>query len=438
MRAEVYLNALFPVCQQKGTILIILTTPLGNDNATSRLFDTADDAGDCIIHCVRIGASCPACTASKILCVHEESATGEGLSRKKRARFMHFYKDNMHVAMREFSGEPGESGRFMFKNEWLINLANRKTEPLTNAPNFIMIGMDPANTGRNEWAMTACYFDHIKNIQVIIHMDACHPEDVSSTGIMMMLKKTFLAVRSKCLHFQAIPIIVACEAAPSVISEQIHIELRKLVDNNEVYNVFIMNELPGGAHGVPKTNTNTQEMITYTQILLECNQIAFSDHFTTCTPTASGNDEECIKFQFIRQMHNIQRKAKEHPNKKGELSFTINGKGSGQNDDLAVSFFMIVYWYLAIMGERKMRYDKIINTSIPTITIGGTLEVDDVTGENKFAADNHAERSYGFEHAQVDERTGKVLVPKKRSKYDEDFRRKRQRYNNQNPTRRFW
>lgn len=435
---NVYLQALFPVCQQKGTILIILTTPLGLDNATSRLFDKRDASGEHIIHTVRIGASCSNCRAARILCKHNEGTVGEGLSRKKRDKFWYFYNGgNEHVALREYGGEPGDSGHAMFNNKWLLNLAQRETHPLVNVAKFIMIGIDPAQGGGCEWGLCACYFDHISQTQVIIYMDTCHLESVSTTNIMLYIKKSINAIRLKHAYFSSIPILIACEAAPSVIAENIASSVQLLIQKSEVYNVHMMYELPNGRPGVPKTHENTQLMVRYGQILLENNQVAFSSEFGTSTATASGNDEECIKAKLIKQISQVQRKVIPTARRDGKLTYRLDGKGGGgQNDDLFVAWAMIYYWYYSIMRQPSLKYEHIAGSTNGMVMPGASLAFDPETRENRFAAKRLLSSTHGFEGAPINPETGRPLpLARHTSSIPSDAAEKRQRFNDQNPHR---
>ncbi len=433
VKTDVYLQTLFPVCQQKGTILIILTTPLGLDNETSRLFDTRNALGEHIIKTVRIGASCEACRKARVLCTHNENAKGEGLSSKKRAAFMPFYESQMHVAMREFTGEPGDAGRIMFKNEWLLELSARKEHPINNVAGFILVGIDPAQGGGCEWGLCACYFDHIANVQVIIHMDACRLDDVSNTGIMLFLKASIDSIRYKCSYFQKIPILIACEAAPCVIAENIASILDGLLKKNEMYNVHMMHELPNNRPGVPKTHENTQRMVAYGQTLLENNQVVFSELFGTNTPTASGNDEECIKAKFIKQLHNVQRKPKATVRKDGVITYRLDGKSGGINDDLFVAWCMLLWWYFSIMGEKAEKYQHIVGSTKRAISLGGSLTMDAATGRNKFAEKRRLETSHRFEEAPVDSSTGELIPLSQLHHQNREQTLKKTRYNEYNP-----
>jgi hypothetical protein len=438
VKEDVYLEALLPVVQQKNTILIILTTPLGLDNATSRLFDQRDDKGKHIIHTVRIGASCADCKAARVLCKHNESATGEGLSRKKRDKFMFFYQEKVHVALREFGGEPGDSGRTMFKNEWLLDLIQKQPHETLNVAKFIMVGIDPAQGGKCEWGFCACYFDTITHTQVIIHLDACRLEDVSNNGIMLYLKDSIEAIRWKHRYFRNLPILIACEAAPTIIGENIASVLQILINKGEVYNVHLMYELPNERPGVPKTHENTQRMVSYMQQLLENDQVAFSDVFGTNTKSPSGDDEECIKAKLISQTRNVQRRPIRTPRADGTISYRLDGKGGGQDDDLWVAWAMIIYWYYAIMGERNLKYQHIVGNTHSAIRLGGPLDIDENTGKTRFAQKRHANTTYNFNEAQVNPKTGKLMPIEQIDRPRNEHIEAKRRHNSQHPNKKIF
>ncbi len=388
---------------------MILTTPLGLENETSRLFNTKDEKGNPVIRTVRIGASCAACKEARVLCTHNESATGEGLSKKKRMLFTHFYAEKKHVMMREFAGEPGDSGLVLYKKEWLLNLAQREEYPTTGIAKFIMIGIDPAQGGPCDWGLCACYFDHTTHTQVIIYMDAQYIEDVSINGVKVFMHKAIETIRTSHHSFRTIPILIACEAGPPTAPATMAATLQLLISQRKIFNVHMMYELDGDRPGVNKTSKNTPLMVIYAQTMLENNQVAFSADFKTNTIVPSGRDNEAIKDKFITQISNVKRVQKNTIRYDGTTGYHVTGKLNGYQDDLYVAWSMIMYWYVVIMGENAEKYQHIIGSTKGRVELGGSLEEDPVTGENSYAIKRLMSSSYHFEHVPLNNETGRPL-----------------------------
>lgn len=361
---DAYLEVMLPVAQETNAIMIGLTTPLGEDNPTSQFFDTKDETGQTIFRHIRIGQPCDSCKEKKVLCHHKENATGAGVSRRKRRQFMNFYAGQMHVAMREYQGTPGEAGIPLFRKESLEALGQRRPYPVSIAATFIVLSIDPAQGGKCDWGVCACYYDVPANLQVIIHLDAVKLESVTPDHMKNQLYLTLFSIRSRHRLFQNIPIVVACEAEPKVIGTQIAWCIQALESEGHFKNVFSMYEKgPSGDPGVPKTNLNTQQMVAHTQLLLDNDQVAFSDHFKTLTPCAHDDPEAHIKRMLFMQVNNFKRREIPTNRLDGKTMWRMDGKAGNQDDDLAVAYIMNVYWYIVVVMSVTQKYDHVTNGS---------------------------------------------------------------------------
>jgi len=359
IKPEVYLHSIIPVAQGSGIVLIILTTPLGHDNETTRLFNTKDKTGKPVIRAVRIGKSCDACREAKVLCNHVENATAEGLSKRKREAFMNFYEEQKHVAMREFTGETSDDSIEIYKKEWVHRLLARKPFKTPALIDFILVTIDPAQEGACEWGFCACYYDVVTNTQVIIQLDGQHVDDVSPNIIMMWLRDSINHIRRRSLSFATIPIVIACEAAPSTLSRMIQYYVELLTQERSVYNVHVMRESPGDSPGVPKTATNTRHMVEFSAHLLENDQVAFSDVFGSSLAGAAAEMALKEKTKFLQQLVNVKIRRMRSTRQDGMPKLRIDGKGGGMNDDVALAWIMNYYWYLQFMNSSKTDYANI-------------------------------------------------------------------------------
>ena len=349
-------EAIFPVAQQDYTIFIGLTTPQGQDNEVTRLFNTKDKEGNVIITAIRIGKPCDACREKQILCTHVENATAEGLSRKKRQLFQCFYEGEMHIAMREFTGETSDDSRILFEQKWLLSLLRRHVYP-TRAPlDFLMVSIDPAQGGTCEWGFCACYYDSTRNTQVIVQLDAERIQPATPSNVTHWLFTSLNSLRSRHPAFSRIPIVIACESAPKAMCETIAEYVQQMNNAGNFQNVHLMTETPENRPGVLKTETNTQDMVRYTRQLLENNQVFFADTFGT---SLLGQSEEDAKKHLLSQLTNFKIRFEETNRPDGVRKARMDGKTGGRNDDLAVAYIMNVYWYFMFMMSTKAEYVEI-------------------------------------------------------------------------------
>ncbi len=369
---KAYLEVILPVAQGNNIVVIGLTTPLGQENPTTRLFDTKDETNQTIWRHIRIGQPCQACKERKILCNHNENATGAGLSKRKRRQYMHFYADVMHIAMREYQGTPGESGDRLFDKEHLEAMVRRHPHPISVAASFILLSIDPAQGGKCDWGLCACYYDIAANLQVILHLDAVHLNTLNPENIKNQILLTIRYLRNRHQHVSHIPILVACESAPKIIGNQVAFYISMLEEEGQINDVYSMYEIGTGSPGVPKTNLNTQQMVAHTQLLLDHDQVVFSEHFGTLTPAGGSSVDPCtlIKRKLISQLNNFQKR--EITTERADITprFRIDGKAGNQDDDVAVAYIMNVYWYLTAIMSIGQKYNHVTKGLKKCVTPG--------------------------------------------------------------------
>lgn len=352
---------MLPIAQQRNSIIVALSTPQGTDAPSTRLFNTRrDDCDKTIFLIVRVGKPCDDCRIKRILCLHVENSTAEGLSKSKRKLFLPFYQDDKETFMREFMAETCDDSRAIFSDELLLKLFMEKPEPVPHLVDMIIVGIDPAGGGKCEWGLCAAYFDTVKKLQVIIQLDAQRIPNPTPSVIRHWLKESIDSIRRRHLSFAEIPIVIACESAPQLIGEQLVEHIQMLSNEGQFHNTYLMYEITGsGRPGVPKTEQTTQDMCRYASLLLANNQIKFSKAFGT---SVLGKKPDEAKMEFFKQVRNFKRRI-DHYRKDGSAHFVINGKSGGMNDDLAVASLMIVYWYFIFMTSRKTEYEAIKHQS---------------------------------------------------------------------------
>lgn len=345
MKEKTLKEGVLPVVQETNCVLIGLTTPGSSNSAMHRLLNTKDDDGQPIITTIRIGKPCDDCIKAQILCYHNKDATPEGTSKKKRQRFANIYKSDPTTYLKEYGGVPGDDDNNLFKHEWLMRLAENPLKPVTGPIDMIMLTFDPAQGGRCEWGSCACYYDLAgAGTQVIIHLDMYKLQSHDPKPLTNMLLTTILSIRRSHPQFYHVPIVVACEAAPRVISTQLNGYLKDLIKANRVGNVIMMTELDSNGiaeAGVPKTHKNSQLMVKYTQDLFSTNRIAFSEALSAPLSLKTRQEITCI---YLDQMHGLHIDTKINP-ETGKAINRITGKGHGMNDDLGVAIIMNPYWY---------------------------------------------------------------------------------------------
>ena len=131
-------------------------------------------------------------------------------------------------------------------------------------------------------------------------------------------------------------------------------DVEKMVrDDSRLHNICMMCEC-NGERGVPKTNENTQMMVTLVKNRLENGKIAFSEALKT---TTEGKNPEQMKEKLLNQLENFTLRVKEAANDFVEPTRKMNGKIGGANDDVAVAFIMCEYWYGKFWGCEKESYN---------------------------------------------------------------------------------
>lgn len=356
MNVECILQSIIPVAQQENTVLLGTTTPLGSDNIVSHMITVKDDDGEPIIAGVRIGRPCAECREKRILCVHIENATAEGLSRKKRKRFANLFAHDKHKMMREFQGEISDSDTPLFQPKWLKALAERPPIAVRGPIRMLMMTMDPAAGGANEFSTVCCYYDFFTKMQAVVLLDSYPLKPASPKNIRNCIRRCIVNLRAAHPQFQEPPIVIAVESAPKTFAEQVAEYVDQMLQSGHVQNVHTMCEMPEDRPGVPKTNENTQDMVGMAQQMLENDEVAFSSAIFTNTADA---DVESMKIKLLRQLANFKKRVSEVTNDFAMPTIRMDGKGGGANDDMAVAYLMNRYWSSYFRASTKESYMEV-------------------------------------------------------------------------------
>lgn len=270
----------------------------------------------------------------------------------------------MHVAMREYTGETSDDSMVIFKNEWVERLLHRKPYKTPPIIDFLFVTIDPAQGGTCEWGFCACYYDPFTNTQVIVQIDGQHVDEVTPNVIMEWLRLSINHLRRRSPSFATIPIVIACEAAPTTLSTQIAQFVVLLIQERSISNVFVMRESPGDRPGVVKTAANTQHMVARSSQLLQNGQVAFADVFGSALTGIADEIALQEKTKFLQQLVNVKIRFVPSSRQDGLPKMRIDGKGGGANDDVAVAWIMNYYWYIQFVHSPKDDYISIRNQSL--------------------------------------------------------------------------
>jgi hypothetical protein len=352
MNANTLFTVIFPVLQQTNTCLICTTTPGKPDHALAKVINTVDDEGDYIFNTVRIGKPCEACDKARIMCTHVTNAQPEGTSRSKRERYMKFYENGLEaVAMQEFQGVMMNKNSRIFEQAWIDALRQRKRKKLKDNVQFLMMTIDPAHGGDNEWATIVSYFDPGSGKMVIVFMDSSQTE-ANYASIKLRMEVMLETVRGICPRFRTIPIVIACESAPKLFAG-VMAETLKDISASISSNICVMAETTDRQPGVPINDGNKRTMALMSARLMQYNAVSFSEKFTTIDLVISEND---MINKFLNTLPFMMRKVEMRPD--GTVKTRITGKGSGcPNDDISQAFMMQPYWVDAFLTSNRPEYE---------------------------------------------------------------------------------
>jgi len=350
MKEETIRQSILPVAQQELTCLIGTTTPQGSDNIVSQMTTCKDEKGKEIFGLVRLGKPCEECKKKRILCTHNEEATAEGLSRKKREKYKHLYAGHEDVLMREYMGETADASQQAFDTEMLASLMTKSPVDVHPPIDLLFMTIDPAQGGANDIAVLTTYYDRPSETMIVVQMDTIKLLSVIQKNVEKEFVSIVRSIRASNRAFENVPIVVACECAPKMFAEMIA-DIIEHMKKRSSHNVYMMKEMAQNRPGTPKTNSNTQQMVFLTRVLLEEDRIAFSK---SCICSVIGTDVEEMKKKLIKQLFNFKKRYKAAASSFGNPTARLDGKEGGANDDLAVTFIMQHYWYIHFW-EKKNR-----------------------------------------------------------------------------------
>lgn len=259
----------------------------------------------------------------------------------------------MQLYRQEFLAEVADSGGVLFQGQWMLNLIMSPPHKVRTPIDMLFVTMDPAQGGKCGWGFCACYYDVINNKQVIVMLDEKQVIPATPGNILEWLKNNIFFLRALDPAFRDIPIVIACEAAPNAISEQIADHCQTLINSGLIKETYLMYEQKNERPGVPKTNANTQMMVKYFQFLLEFDQVRFSEVFNTNMPDKTPHD---LKQLFCKEANNFRIKVNDNNRKDGRLTVRMDGKDGNNDDDMMVAVIMQYYWYYTFMNSNHYEH----------------------------------------------------------------------------------
>ncbi len=346
MKIETITNVILPIAQEIGTAVIGLSTPQGFMTPQAVLFSAKDGEGKSVFKQVRLGQPCKACKMSGSLCIHEEAATAEGLSDTKRQRIQYLYGSDKYLFRREFMAETGDSGCRLFTESVLTQFASRAHVDLPTKPiDFLMMSIDPAQGGSCEWGITIAYYDVELDAQIIVLLDSRKLEgNTSPDAIKHYIASSILKVRSLCEAFAIAPIVIACEAGPTIMASNLALQVREMQNSGICRNIHVMVRC-NGKPGVPKNSSNTTEIIYTSHALMDQNRVYLSK--AVCTSSFDVKVDTVIT-KFFQQLGYINI-----------TDYVLNGEPrcklvtDHRNNDLYMSWSMNFYWYLEFVVSTR-------------------------------------------------------------------------------------
>jgi len=156
---NVFKEALFPLVVQRRSVMVLATTPGPPESYFMRLILVTGEDGRPKMRLVRLGQACDACMAGKApwTCQHMRNIVPKWKSKaREKANEWLWLKDTGKLAQ-ENLGITQDMSRFALSEADNAFLANGKPEPMLYTPPYLVIAVDAALGGDNEYAIVVTY-----------------------------------------------------------------------------------------------------------------------------------------------------------------------------------------------------------------------------------------------------------------------------------------
>lgn len=335
-RQEIFKTVIAPVMGINNMSLLAISTPSEDaNNYYSYLLEAkSSTTGQMLFKSIRIGLACEPCTEEGLgaSCTHMARVRVPPWKDESRNSFiMDVYGDDKDLYAREILGTIAIDRKFLFKKKWVSAARNAERVSFGKTVKMVYTCIDPSCGGTQSGyaCMTAAYDDGRFVILGVDCEEKCIASDVEERihGHFQNIRNTKLTANSV--------IVLIMEANSSWI------------DVDRVHNIAMQYE---PIHVISKDSTGRGRKGVFLdkhlkQLYFEDLRRAFQKNLINVYRNVRGKEiEKDIKAMW-KQVQVVRLEVDEKPdNPFKKARTTITGKSAGQQDDMAITLAMCVFW----------------------------------------------------------------------------------------------
>jgi hypothetical protein len=316
-----------PLLTKDNTSMICISTALGANNHFSKLFQ---DDGPNTKHFLRfkISLACDACREERIKCVHNTHLMPPWLNPNNHDRAKLFMPDQDLFDQEVMGVIVDSNGEGVFRTALLQQWRER---PLLSVPSIIdtVTFVDTYGGGENEMAIVTVTYHSERRCMVVLGIDSFHSQNPEQDAAMLQGYFTALFQHpSQCTYSQNYMAVESNFGGNDMVN--LYQQLAA-----QVCPVRFIND--ARSLGVRTTQSNKMSAVTIASSNLLDSALYFAQDLI-CTQGKSAVFQE----RLLRQLAQIRRTGRHGNSFSGKGSMK---KGKVQNDDIAISFLLAIYWH---------------------------------------------------------------------------------------------
>ena len=333
-----------PMMKVADSVLIGLTTHLGEDNYFTKLMDADTPAARRLFVRLRIELVCPRCKRLGVdpsSCHHLDHQHPPWLLGSNAERTKLLMAGNSKMYAQEALGVVMSDRLNLFQQQWIDRLRDR---PLVSIPDptkcFITTVIDPAGSGDSFWAICSVVRLPEDGSLIIVGLAEADPRDIIQTEEMMDVYFENLMKDPVLCQMDHIACIENNYGGPIQASSLFRSCLRSCPDLNEYRNKTIP--------GLVTTNHKKTSAAIEMQQALNTDGVHFYQNMVTLDPSFDAANS--VRADFLTQMLSIRKEYK------ATGRYSYSGKdGNGSRDDTSICALLASHVALEIANVNNSR-----------------------------------------------------------------------------------
>jgi hypothetical protein len=343
---DVLHEVIAPMMKVSNSVLLALSTHLGEDNYYTKLFDSNHPATARLFLRIRVELMCARCKRGGVdpsKCSHLEHLHPAWLLGSNAERVKLLMEGNSKMYAQEVLGVVWSDQTCIFKQAWITAFENRPCVPLPYRHGcFVTTMIDPAGSGSSNTAMCSIVRRPDTGEIVIVGMAEANPQTTTDTVEMIRQYMTSMRENPALRNLDHVMCVESNYGGPLIAS--MFWEISR-AENARLFEYRSFQDISGVV-----TNNQNKCAAALSSIWDMCkNRIHFHESLVTLCPGEEGIQD--VKKEFFAQCGRLHKKFLSS----GKWTYSAKTSSGKGQDDIMIAFLFASYYSRTIAQKSLAR-----------------------------------------------------------------------------------